>query len=436
MPWGIADVEKHNKGATTKAEKELWISVANPAAARCKAKGGSDCEASAIRQANAVLARSKEAGGFEAWLDELDEDTLALIEGHIHGLKSSLDKERRARKEAERRLRFPIEESDIMGDAVALREKAVAQDGTVLVKIIQPGWGTSGYYSDKVLERDAPKVFTKGLQMYWDHPTQTEERERPERSLRDLAGELVENARYMPDGAWGPGPYARAKVFGTFANTINELAPHIGVSINGRGLAEQGEAEGQEGPIIQEISSVRSVDFVTVPGAGGKILELFESARSRQEQGDDDMTEKLEEAQKAIDQLTAEKAEALTEIARFKEAAVLAKAKDVVSEALAKQDIPEMTKARLVESIAKNPPIKDGELDEDAFKAAIEEAVKAEMAYLTELAGAGAIRGMGGTPADSEVDKASLKESWIALYRSRGDTLEMATLLAERAMEG
>ena len=148
------------------------------------------------------------------------------------------------------------------------------------------------------------------------------------------------------------------------------------------------------------------------------------------------MTEKLEEAQKAIDQLTAEKAEALTEIARFKEAAVLAKAADVVSEALAKQDIPEMTKARLVESIAKNPPIKDGELDEDAFKAAIEEAVKAEMAYLTELAGAGAIRGMGGTPADSEADKDALKESWIALYRNKGETLEKATLLAERAMEG
>lgn len=337
MPWGIDDVEEHNKDANTKAEKELWLSVANPAVTRCKAKGGSDCEGSAIRQANVVLARSKEAGGFESWLDELDDETRALIEGLTHGVKSALDKERKARKDAERK---QWRESDIMGDAIPLREQAVAEDGTIPIKIIQPGWGSSGYYSDKVLERDGPTQFKKGTQMYWDHPTSTEERERPERSLRDLAGELVEDARYMPDGAWGPGLYARSKVFGTFAGAVNDLAPHIGLSLNGRGLAEQGEAEGQQGPIINEISSVRSVDFVTVPGAGGKILELFESARSRPEKEKDNMEKELKEAQDALAKTEAEKAEALAEIARFKEAAVLAKAKDVMNETLAKQDIP------------------------------------------------------------------------------------------------
>ena len=146
------------------------------------------------------------------------------------------------------------------------------------------------------------------------------------------------------------------------------------------------------------------------------------------------MEKELKEAQDALAKTEAEKAKALAEIARFKEAAVLAKAKKVVSEALAKQEIPETTKARLVESIV--PPIKDGELDEEAFKAAIEAAVAVEVAYIAELAGAGAIRGMGGKSNLTEGDKAALKESYIALFRSRGDTLEMATKLAERAMEG
>lgn len=430
MPWKVSDVDEHMKDLSPKG-KELWVKVANGALARCEEKGQGDCEARAIRQADAVAGKMGESS-FEDWYDELDEETQALIEGHTHGLKSALEKERKARKDAERK---QWRESDIMGDAIPLREQAIAEDGTIPIKIIQPGWGTSGYYSDKVLERDSPKVFTKGLKMYWDHPTPTEERERPERSLRDLAGELTEDARYMPDGAWGPGVYARSKVFGTFAGAVNDLASHIGLSLIGSGLAEQGEAEGQQGRIINEISSARSVDFVTVPGAGGKILELFESARSRPEKEKDDMEEKLQEAQDALAKTEADKTEAQAEIARLKEAAMLAKAKDIMNETLAKQDIPETTKARLVESLTKNPPIKDGELDEETYKATIEEAVKAEMAYIAELAGAGAVRGMGGGAADTaEATKVASKESWIRIFLNKGSTLAQATELAERAI--
>lgn len=71
--------------------------------------------------------------------------------------------------------------------AVPLVEKAVRDDGTVPIKVIAPGWGTSGYYPAAVLERDGPTVFAKGTHMYWNHPTLTETIERPERSLSDLA---------------------------------------------------------------------------------------------------------------------------------------------------------------------------------------------------------------------------------------------------------
>lgn len=50
MPWTAADATKHTKKADTKAKQQRWAKVANS----CLADG--DSEASAIRQANAVIA--------------------------------------------------------------------------------------------------------------------------------------------------------------------------------------------------------------------------------------------------------------------------------------------------------------------------------------------------------------------------------------------
>jgi len=57
MPWTKEDADKHNKGLSEK-QKEQWAAVANDALKRCQEKGGKDCEASAIRQANAAVSRS------------------------------------------------------------------------------------------------------------------------------------------------------------------------------------------------------------------------------------------------------------------------------------------------------------------------------------------------------------------------------------------
>jgi hypothetical protein len=161
---------------------------------------------------------------------------------------------------------------------IPLVERAVRRDGTIAIKMIQPGWGTSGYYSRDVLERDMPTAFPPGTHMYWNHPTLSEQAERPERDLRDLAAVTVSAPRFQEDGPAGPGVYADAKVFGGYAETIDEIAEHIGTSILGAGVAEVGEAEGRKGRIVKEISQGYSVDFVTRPGAGGAIVSIFESA--------------------------------------------------------------------------------------------------------------------------------------------------------------
>ena len=55
-----------------------------------------------------------------------------------------------------------LREASLGGEYVPLVEKAVRRDGTIPIKIIQPGWGTRGYYPPEVLERDGPRVIAKG----------------------------------------------------------------------------------------------------------------------------------------------------------------------------------------------------------------------------------------------------------------------------------
>ena len=58
MPWTVKDVEKHNKGLTD-AQKKRWVEVANLTLENCRKKGGKDCDAFAIRQANGVVANTE-----------------------------------------------------------------------------------------------------------------------------------------------------------------------------------------------------------------------------------------------------------------------------------------------------------------------------------------------------------------------------------------
>lgn len=166
----------------------------------------------------------------------------------------------------------------LIGDFSPLSEAAIRKDGTMGIKIIGPGWGASGYYAQEILKRDIPKVFPSGTQMFWNHDTPTEESERPEGDLSRLAAVTVSQPIWLDNGPKGPGMYADARPFSGYAGTIDEIGDHIGVSIRALGRHTMGEAEGRQGPIIQELVAGKSVDFVTVAGAGGAILRIFEAA--------------------------------------------------------------------------------------------------------------------------------------------------------------
>lgn len=268
-----------------------------------------------------------------------------------------------------------------------------AASGRVPIKIITPGWGSSGYYPAEVLKRDGPQVFPKGTHMYWNHATPQEEAQRPEGDLDDLAGVFVSDARWRDDGPTGPGLYSEAKVFSDYEKSVREKGPHIGVSIRTGGRVRRGEAEGRQGPIVEQLIRTprTSVDFVTLPGAGGQIL--VESRRNAQGTvAAGNMEVKMNELQEVQEALR----KATDENKRLAERLLLREACDFVVETLAQhRDLPALTRNRLIESLSKNPSLKDGALDRDAFKTVIEAAVKEEMDYLAKVAGHGRISGMG-----------------------------------------
>lgn len=319
-------------------------------------------------------------------------------------------------------------EAALEGDCLPLVETSLAEAATADIKLIAPGWGSSGYYPAKTLQQ-AASVFSAGTKMYWNHQTAAEEAARPEGDLSHLAGELLEDARWEAHGSAGPGLYAKAKVFDRFKGAVNDLKSHIGVSIRASGFSKQGEAEGRKGPVIERIAAAKSVDFVTVPGAGGQILNLFEAAGRRPvaEHREEKVTMTDEQIKALVEsavtaavkpfQEAATKTD--TETARLREALALRDAREFVVRKLATITMPDATRARLTESLPNRAVITNGKLDETAFAAIIEAEAKAEMAYLQGIAG-GTIRGMGSLPiTEAEAPKAEDIEKSLASSLAR-----------------
>lgn len=423
MPWKPADADDHVKGLSA-GQKRVWARVANSALAACEEAGKPDCEGTALRQA-ASVAKGMQEGGYviaedgSVMFDEPDhtinqesrQDLVAVIRRAFDPLIRALKPE-------------PHKESDaeLTSDLVPLVESAVREDGTMAIKIIEPGWGNSGYYSADVLKRDAG-IYAEGTQMFLDHPSISEAQDRPERSVRDLVGTLATPGRWEENGVAGPGVYADAKVVEAFRDGLGELAPDIGLSHRMIGKAVQGEAEGREGSIIEAMVKATSVDFVTKAAAGGKVLELMESVRSRlgKPKEHTDMPTELElkeatdgraAAEKERDELKEAGEKRDVEMARLQEAGILREAKVFATEVLSKvEHLPELTQARLVEFMCAKPPVKEGALDKDAFTTALEEAAKSEIEHLAKLTSSGSVRGMGAEGGNSEADHKALEES-------------------------
>ncbi len=342
-----------------------------------------------------------------------------------------------------------------------MASKFLRPDGTVRVRIIGPGKGSSAYYEADQLKRDM-HVFPKGTQVFLDHPGRREESDRPERSIRDLCAVSTIDPVWDDNGPKGPGPYTEVKVLTPYRPLIEELGDSIGVSIRAAGSVVTKKIGGESVRVAEKFTS-GGFDFVTKAGAGGAVVPLTEAARpgvsefveafladhpqesetsesaralfvewatggSHVEEEDMELKEQLAQAQ-------AENAALKESKTQLEKALVLKEAADVVGEiVLAEKDLAEVTRARIRGQFKDVSPLKEGKLDRDALTAAVKEAIKAERAYIESFKPHG-VTGMG--PASgTDNGKARLREALIATYLEQGEPKEKAEKLADLAMLG
>ena len=283
------------------------------------------------------------------------------------------------------------------GSALLEAKKPGAEDdgaGRYRIRIIAPGRGSTGMYTAPNLAESAP-LFVPGTHMFFDHQTMTEDWERPERSVRDLAGVFESAAEIMPDGSLE----ADIKVYPSVNGVIRERWADIGVSINGWSVEEIGP----DG-VVPVLAGIQSVDFVTRAGAKGAVLEVLESdgrwrvknpptpSNPTNTNVQEEQAVKPEEIVKAVSE-----AVAAAMPAAIKEAAAMlaadqekkvAEAKKSESpavdpyEAAAKvaeaDDLPKEARARVMEAVKRG--------------AGVDDAIEAERAYIKAIAPAPVVR--------------------------------------------
>lgn len=167
-------------------------------------------------------------------------------------------------------------------EAIASADLSPAGTGGLFrVRVIDAGMGSSGYYPAETLEAAGRAgVVAVGTHAYFDHPSESEMSDRPERSVRDLAAVFKSTGTYDPTTK---AIEADVQVFGPYRDLFADpdFREAIGMSIRAFAEVEEGEVDGRRVPIVKTLESIASVDFVTHAGRGGKMLALLESARDR-----------------------------------------------------------------------------------------------------------------------------------------------------------
>ncbi len=153
---------------------------------------------------------------------------------------------------------------------------AASTDATEMpVHYIRAGWSLNGrYYPADVLRTEGVAAAVPGTLLYIDHPTEDEDMARPAGTITRLAAVQVGPAWWDEDAQ---AVAATVKLFRPWREALNDMRDTIGLSVRAWVTAEQGEAEGRRGPVVTGIEGYKSVDFVTVPAAGGKILSVAEA---------------------------------------------------------------------------------------------------------------------------------------------------------------
>lgn len=330
-----------------------------------------------------------------------------------------------------------------------------ASTGKLTMTIIKPGFNTSKsrYYKESTLKRDH-KIF-EGAKMFVNHATKAEENSRPEGDVNQWVAQVGKTWTESDGTVMGEAavidPVFRAKL-DRLAET--KLLGEMGVSIRAIGESYQGEVEGVNTAVVESFIAARSVDFVTYPGAGGRIetieadaaradahdLELVTETQLRSRRPDlvllvESKVIKETEMQKTVEQLEKElreSAEANTKLtAELKEkdnAILKANAKVAIGALLTESKLPAKAQERLAKQFAEA-------LNADGVKEAIEaerEYIKALGGTATPAAGSG-VRNMGTASSVNEgaTDGTEKKVNLVESFKLMGLSEEEAKIAAK-----
>lgn len=144
-----------------------------------------------------------------------------------------------------------------------------------LVVVATPGEGSSGFYSEEVLRRDAHKIVPAGGQSFINHDNS--------RNPKDLIGVFPEGSFWDEERS---AVLAELETFTHWTEFVDEVGPHCGMSLYAVGERDE---DGNITEILED--RLNGCDLVARPGlvGSGLVEKIYETA-VRQSQKDPSVT--------------------------------------------------------------------------------------------------------------------------------------------------
>ena len=282
MPWTPTQAKQKRTDLTT-PEAKVWADVANDVLKRCLENEGTDCEAKAIRQANATINKNR--------LSKEGKDLSNKLE--VVRLRETVQVNLKVVNRRE-----PLQESPTVNFN--------ANDKTFPIRIIVAGRSLNDTVYNKqnlvelrnlLMAEEVSRGVYRSRKMYIDHVKVEEDGVYTGRSIEDWAATILE--AYVPDSELnalhGLVQVTPQKEY--IYDLAKQQPQELGVSIHVGAIVERVDdgGDGRPATMIRQIVDVYSVDFVTEASAGGGVLMQECIGEDRKQM----LTKALESATKA-----------------------------------------------------------------------------------------------------------------------------------------
>lgn len=306
-------------------------------------------------------------------------------------------------------LRIPLSEVDMNEES-----------GLIKGVIIAEGLSANNNFYTLDALRNTGHLF-EGRPIFVNHPSKTEQRDRPERSVRDIAGVI----RSTEMGYNREGKNA-LRFTGYISKAETELRTKIAEGLVGD-LSIMAFGTGKRDPksgvfMVEAFTDAFSVDLVTFAAAGGEVETLFESVQTEEVVGGTMEESNTQELRAMLESVRDENTR-LVHMLRTQDAKVAIK--DVLEEST--KGLPEATVSWMRQEVG---AIQEAYADQDdmtldQLREAVVEIVKKHRDYLAKVVPAGRQTG-GNTQPEEDAGDVDLAEAFSSLPGLDGEALKVA----------